>query len=665
MLQSVGELVFEKTESKDVERRVVLIQLTLKDRSHYTHKVDGLFGPNTEKAVTKFQARKKLPETGKIDRATGEALGLPFWTKDVTRTLDPPFRDDGIFPTGEKFVFQSNVDMGFFSSWPDAAYDSSNILTRRALRTNNPGALNISSWQKKLPGYVGMTHPDNSPNKNQTTVYSAPEYGVAAWGVLLKDRYFKGKKDPVSLGTIIDKYRGGISREPYLAGYKKYSNGKLTEDYLVDLYNAAELAILALASFSHEFGNWYPLTDDQISSGFALADRMIAAGVLPSTSSEVDALQIDAEDEDQYAEGIDTFGSLTSMGAPRLPNAERIGIEDAKWPNDPANAPDTWHLPTPLVETEFELTAEIIKGLIEVGYYKPDVSTNGKLIIALRGCVIVDGSAYVEDAATIRVKPVKPDHENFLCLIGSVDTTSDQLSVYTASTVPRRTGMLRFYNKINFGSAGMNCNMLPAGVYEHCVGTHGGHAGPVEYVLRLGDGPTSADAGPATVLRTTNDLIYGTMDTWDNTKPGDNIHPAFLNVSFSSVGCLTVRGKQTPGESYKTASGEWRRFRANVGFDGHYYGNRFDSLVATGYEAAAIAAALAAKSSLDPLVCLRQGSQGNLVKQLQEQLGIDPPDGQFGAHTCEALVTKQRSVLGYATGTWSPAMATLLGLKFG
>ena len=63
------------------------------------------------------------------------------------------------------------------------------------------------------------------------------------------------------------------------------------------------------------------------------------------------------------------------------------------------------------------------------------------------------------------------------------------------------------------------------------------------------------------MLRTTNDLVYGTRDTWDRTRPGDNIHPALLSTSFSSVGCLTLHGTQTPGGKYSTASGQWKSFR--------------------------------------------------------------------------------------------------------
>jgi hypothetical protein len=166
-----------------------------------------------------------------------------------------------------------------------------------------------------------------------------------------------------------------------------------------------------------------------------------------------------------------------------------------------------------LNELEFAFTANKVDKLIAVGSYSRNVSTNGRLIIALRGCAFSQNKYSAVDQVSIQVRAVRPNHEDFNCLIGSVDLHKRTVSLYTASTVPRRPGMLRYYNKVNFGTKAINCNLLPTGCYEYCVGTHGGKAGPVEYVPRLGDGPTSDDAGQAVVVRTTNDLIYGTMDT--------------------------------------------------------------------------------------------------------------------------------------------------------
>ncbi len=365
----------------------------------------------------------------------------------------------------------------------------------------------------------------------------------------------------------------------------------------------------------------------------------------------------DAALEAGYEENLDSLGSRVAPPGPREA-APHLGLGDARWPHDPANAPDTWHLPAELAEAEFELTAEVVEAIIAAGHFRPDLTTNGRLVLSLRGCALADGSASVADADKVRLRAVRPDHEQFRCLIGLYDTGSRRVSLYLGSTVPRRTGMLRFYDKMNFGASAPNCNMLPTGCYQLCVGTHGGSAGPVTFVLRLGNGPTSADAGPATVLRTRNDLIFGTGDVWDNTRPADNVHPAFLAQSFSSLGCLTLRGWQKPGGSHDTARGEWKAFRSKLGFAGENHGKRFDNLLVTGHEAAAVAAGAAG------IETLRQGSRGPAVERLQTALGLSDPDERFGANTAEALAARQLEKLGFATGSFSARMGELLGLPF-
>lgn len=222
--------------------------------------------------------------------------------------------------------------------------------------------------------------------------------------------------------------------------------------------------------------------------------------------------------------------------------------------------------------------------------------------------------------------------------------------------------MLSYYDYMNFNAARRMCNLLPTGCYRHCVGIHYSNGGPVTYVLRLGNGAEPATSGAATVLRTSNDLSYGTQDDWDRTRPADNIHPAFLQDTFSSSGCLTVRGSQELGRSHDTATGEWRRFRRKAGFDGENDGTRYDNLLVTGHEAATIAATMAGGSD-DSLICLRHGSKGDLVRHLQERLGV-AADGSFGAATKKALTRLQQQKLGFATGTWTREMAALLRMPF-
>jgi hypothetical protein len=124
-----------------------------------------------------------------------------------------------------------------------------------------------------MPGYVGQSQADNSPDANKTTIYASPEYGVAAWAHMLRVRYFNGDHRPRTLLEIIRKYAGGNSIEDYINGYHRFSNGELNADTLIDLYNSQQMAVLAIAAYSHELSFWYPLSDAQMQRAFQLADE--------------------------------------------------------------------------------------------------------------------------------------------------------------------------------------------------------------------------------------------------------------------------------------------------------------------------------------------------------------------------------------------------------
>lgn len=270
-------LVFAETSPPVVERRVAMIQALLRRAGHFNGSIDAKYGPGTTSSVKAYQSTKSLPVTGAVDHVTGQALDLPYWTQSLERRLAEPYRDGVKFPPDTVFDFRSLMPGGFFSSRAPEGYSRGNPLTLRALRSNNPGAVNISRWQRDLmQGYVGKTEPDNSPDRNETTIYRTPEHGVAMWGYLLRIKYFRGNPTPVSVRSIIEKYRGGIPAQPYLDGYKRWSLGALLGDTMVDLYDNRQLAVLAIAAYSHELGFWYPLTDEQMLRGFAICDEYTA-----------------------------------------------------------------------------------------------------------------------------------------------------------------------------------------------------------------------------------------------------------------------------------------------------------------------------------------------------------------------------------------------------
>ena len=94
------------------------------------------------------------------------------------------------------------------------------MSVKRSIRTNNPGALNISNWQKTFPGYAGKTPPDGAGNV--TTIYVTPEHGVAAWYHLLTDRYGYGEDGSFVLLKLARKYAGVNSDDaPAVKSYIK------------------------------------------------------------------------------------------------------------------------------------------------------------------------------------------------------------------------------------------------------------------------------------------------------------------------------------------------------------------------------------------------------------------------------------------------------------
>lgn len=336
-----------------------------------------------------------------------------------------------------------------------------------------------------------------------------------------------------------------------------------------------------------------------------------------------------------------------------------LSASAARWPSRPENAPDTWHM-ADQPAAPFSLTSQVLTNMVSAGRYEPHDGGHGKVIIGLRGCRIVGGRDRVEDASAVDLEPAVVDHENTRCVIGVWHRGTGRLSLYSGSTVPRRTQMLNYYNKVNFGTSLVYCNMLPTGLYEYCVGSHFSRTnGEITFVLRQGNGPMPVNAGTVTTLRTYNDLTYGTRDFWDKCEPSDNIHPAFLNTSFSSQGCLTLPGTQSGnGAPHTTGNGLWSRFRRAAGFDGQRHGVRYDLILSTGHEASIVA-----QNGAGTPLCLRHGSHGAEVRRLQQSLGVTV-DGHFGPATKKALTERQNNVLGFATGTWTPKMADAMSMTF-
>jgi hypothetical protein len=160
------------------------------------------------------------------------------------------------------------VPGGFYSSSP---------FDRRvpvSIRCNNPGAVNGAAWERSYPGYVDTV--ETTPG-NKTTIFEAPEYGVAVWWELLH-RYAAAGAD--TIGGIINRYGGGQDYSAYIAFVTDKTG--FTARKKVGLDDDAVLLRFGKAMFHYEAGRGSPLHDEQILYGFQFArSRRARTAVAP------------------------------------------------------------------------------------------------------------------------------------------------------------------------------------------------------------------------------------------------------------------------------------------------------------------------------------------------------------------------------------------------
>ena len=156
----------------------------------------------------------------------------------------------------ESVKYRSLVKGGFFSSNP---FDRSVPVS---IRCNNPGAINGAAWEKTYPGYVDTV--ETTPG-NKTTIFEAPEFGVAVWWELLR-RYATRGIDTV--GGVINQYGGG---QDY-SGYIRFVTAKtgFPARKKVSLDDDDMLLAFARAMFHYEAGRPTPLKAEQVLYGLRL-----------------------------------------------------------------------------------------------------------------------------------------------------------------------------------------------------------------------------------------------------------------------------------------------------------------------------------------------------------------------------------------------------------
>jgi hypothetical protein len=168
--------------------------------------------------------------------------------------------------------YRSLVPGGFFSSTP---FDRTMPVS---MRCNNPGAINGATWETRYPGYVDTV--ETTPG-NKTTIFEAPEYGVAVWWELLR-RY--ATAGVTTVGGIINRYGGGQDYSNYIRFVEQRTG--FEEGHRISLDDDATLLAFGKAMFHYEAGRPTPLHDNQIVFGFRLAraDGDLSREIEPETS---------------------------------------------------------------------------------------------------------------------------------------------------------------------------------------------------------------------------------------------------------------------------------------------------------------------------------------------------------------------------------------------
>lgn len=299
-----------------------------------------------------------------------------------------------------------------------------------------------------------------------------------------------------------------------------------------------------------------------------------------------------------------------------------------------------------VVDKSFEIGKAEIELLIALNRYQPR-GKNDIIAFGLRGARL-RGDESFEDEDRLPLEDARPDHLNYRCIVGYYFRATGKFSAFTGSTVPWQGYM---------AAGTIKYNLLSPGCYIYKKGTHmpATRSRWVTPALRLSDAE-GAHSGEATVLRNKRDLTFELTDTWDYCSPADNIHCAYSNSKFSSLGCQTIKGGMNDGL--------WADFAATLRTLPE--GARVDYVMFTGAEASLAAGFVrAGKTANDPealrrLGRLRVGSMGDEVKRLQARLGAEQT-GYLGPATKKKLVDFQAANGFPADGVYSPVIDKKLG----
>lgn len=137
-------------------------------------------------------------------------------------------------------------------------------MTAASIRTNNPGAM----WPGPSATKYGSTGSQTLADGNKIATFADPVNGVAAQFDLLNSKYAG-----MTLADAISKWSGGNSSGAYASEISKATGIPLDAKLTPEMLRDPDVAIpLAKTAARWEAGSDYPISDDQWSKGFALAN---------------------------------------------------------------------------------------------------------------------------------------------------------------------------------------------------------------------------------------------------------------------------------------------------------------------------------------------------------------------------------------------------------
>lgn len=281
------------------------------------------------------------------------------------------------------------------------------------------------------------------------------------------------------------------------------------------------------------------------------------------------------------------------------------------------------------------------------------VPSDRMVFFALRGCLPVAENSHELFRTEHAVTLAELDYRHPRCTFGQFK--DGKMALFPGSTVPHRDCVEESRH-----TNGVGTNQMMTGYFlDYEKGIHRAGSSTAHEAFR--------ESAPRPVRRTGDDTDYDAADRVEFVNPNDNLHAAWCasasDGTYSSAGCQVIVGYPKCSPRY-VASSPWSVFQKNA-----------YALVQSSFPYVLLTGSNAYQVTRTPVgshpACLRYGSQGSLVRSLQQALHDKgyyrgPLDGDFGNLTNTAVLAFQTAVFGPTEddGIVGPATAGALKLNW-